>query len=70
MNTCLSDLGVVIKKCDGMLQRPAVSSCARRTNMWASMVPLTVKLFQKYWNKVSDEPMFDLVNAEFCEWDY
>ena len=70
MNFCHSDLGTVINKCNAMLSTPAISSCDQRTAAWSRMVPLTVKMFQKYWEKISDEPMFDLINAEFCEWDY
>ena len=70
INSCLSDVGIAIKKCNEMLQTPAISSCNLRTAMWTQVVPLTVDLFHTYWKKVSDRPMFDLINAEFCKWDY
>ena len=70
MNTCLSDLGKAIKQCDEMLASTPVNLNEGQLSIWKSMKPLTVDWLRKQWLKVSSEPLIDLANAEFCEWDF
>ena len=52
-----------------MLKSIPLSPSAECRIQWAELKPMTVDLFNKYWQHVEENaPMLDLVNASYEEW--